>query len=173
MQLKIRFLKWSAGLPVVMINKKTASRIGIHTNDRISLKTLSKKPISSLQIQQKSGKYHTLSCKKKQFNTYGQRDIIISADVGKVMVETESGLKFGGEICWVRRAKSGEVKKIIICRGDYLSIKKVEIKLKKQTDFIEIDFDKKSFSVISGKPEDIQKIIINPNPDRVGTKKGF
>ena len=43
MKLKIRFLKWSAGLPVAMLNVKTANRMGIHTNDRISIKTLSKK----------------------------------------------------------------------------------------------------------------------------------
>jgi len=43
MKLKIRFLKWSAGLPVAMLNVKTANGMGIHTNDRISIKTLSKK----------------------------------------------------------------------------------------------------------------------------------
>ena len=41
MELKIKLLKWSAGLPVVMLNEKTAGEIGVHTKDRVSIKTLS------------------------------------------------------------------------------------------------------------------------------------
>ena len=29
MELKIKFLKWSAGLPVAMINQKTAKKMGL------------------------------------------------------------------------------------------------------------------------------------------------
>ena len=42
MELKIKLLKWSAGLPVAMINKKTAEKIGANTKDRISIKTLNR-----------------------------------------------------------------------------------------------------------------------------------
>jgi putative thymidine phosphorylase len=42
MQLKIKVLKWSAGLPVAMLNLKTADKIGVHASDRISIKKLSK-----------------------------------------------------------------------------------------------------------------------------------
>lgn len=42
MELKIRFLNWSAGLPVAMLNYKTAKKIGVHTKDRVSIKTGSK-----------------------------------------------------------------------------------------------------------------------------------
>ena len=44
MELKIKLIKWSAGLPVAMLNKKTASKIGAHLQDRICIKTLSKNP---------------------------------------------------------------------------------------------------------------------------------
>lgn len=44
MELKIKLLKWSAGLPVAMLNKKTAKKMGVHTEDRISIKTISKYP---------------------------------------------------------------------------------------------------------------------------------
>ena len=40
MELKIRLLKWSAGLPVAMLNKKTADKIGVHPQDMILIKTL-------------------------------------------------------------------------------------------------------------------------------------
>lgn len=42
MELKIRLLKWSAGIPVAMINLKTAELMGIHENDRVSIEKLSK-----------------------------------------------------------------------------------------------------------------------------------
>ncbi len=44
MQLKIKLLKWSAGLPVAMLNSKTAEKIGIHPQDIINIRTLSKHP---------------------------------------------------------------------------------------------------------------------------------
>jgi len=44
MELKIKLLKWSAGLPIATLNYKTAEKIGLHPQDTISLKTLSKKP---------------------------------------------------------------------------------------------------------------------------------
>lgn len=44
MKLKIKFLNWSAGVPVAMLNEKTAKNLGVHTKDRVSIKTTSKKP---------------------------------------------------------------------------------------------------------------------------------
>jgi len=42
MELKVRLLKWSAGIPVAMVNLKTAELMGIHKNDRVSLEKFSK-----------------------------------------------------------------------------------------------------------------------------------
>ena len=44
MKLKVRFLKWSAGIPVAMLQKETANRLGIKTKERINLKTISRRP---------------------------------------------------------------------------------------------------------------------------------
>jgi len=44
MELKIKLLKWSAGIPVAMLNKETAAKVGIHANERISVKTTSRNP---------------------------------------------------------------------------------------------------------------------------------
>ena len=44
MKLKIKFIKWNAGIPSAMLDKNTADKMGIHTGDRISIKTLSKYP---------------------------------------------------------------------------------------------------------------------------------
>ncbi len=44
MELKVKFLKLTAGLPLVMLNKATAEEMGLRTSDRISLETFSKPP---------------------------------------------------------------------------------------------------------------------------------
>jgi putative thymidine phosphorylase len=42
MELKAKLLKWSAGIPVALINPKRAQMMGIHENDRVSIEKLSK-----------------------------------------------------------------------------------------------------------------------------------
>ncbi len=44
MKLKVKFLNWYAGLPVVMIHKETAEKIGVHAGDTVTIKTFSKNP---------------------------------------------------------------------------------------------------------------------------------
>ena len=39
MELKVRFLRWSAGIPVAMLSKETAIKMGAHIHDRVSIKT--------------------------------------------------------------------------------------------------------------------------------------
>jgi putative thymidine phosphorylase len=45
-ELKIKLLKWSAGVPVAMINEDTAELIGVKTKGRILIRTISKNPKS-------------------------------------------------------------------------------------------------------------------------------
>lgn len=44
MQVKIKISDWDAGLPVVMLRKKTARQLGVHPKQRLLIKTLSGKP---------------------------------------------------------------------------------------------------------------------------------
>ena len=44
MRLKVKFLKWSSGIPAAMLNKKTAEAIGITDYGRIYVETLTKHP---------------------------------------------------------------------------------------------------------------------------------
>ena len=44
MELRIKLIKWSSGLPVAMLNNKTAEKMGIFTSDRVSIKTKTKPP---------------------------------------------------------------------------------------------------------------------------------
>lgn len=43
MELKVKFLKWSAGIPVAILNSKTSDKIGAHLRERVSLEVLKKK----------------------------------------------------------------------------------------------------------------------------------
>ena len=44
MKLKVKFLKWSAGIPGVMLHKKTANKMGVQISGKVSIKTLKKYP---------------------------------------------------------------------------------------------------------------------------------
>jgi AMP phosphorylase len=50
MELKVKLLKWYAGIPVAMLNVKTAELMGIQTKDRIAIKTISRTPKESSTI---------------------------------------------------------------------------------------------------------------------------
>ena len=42
MKLKVKLWRWSAGVPVAMLNSKIAQKMGVHATDRISIKTFEK-----------------------------------------------------------------------------------------------------------------------------------
>jgi len=44
MKLKVKFLKWHAGIPVAMLHHKTAEKLGVRIQGLISIKTLSRNP---------------------------------------------------------------------------------------------------------------------------------
>ncbi|MCX6746862.1 MAG: AMP phosphorylase [Candidatus Pacearchaeota archaeon] len=50
MELKVKFIRWSAGFPVAMLNEETAELMGINVKDRILVKTISKNPRSVATI---------------------------------------------------------------------------------------------------------------------------
>jgi AMP phosphorylase len=50
MELKVKLLKWDAGLPVAMLSKDTAKEIGVRIKDRISIETSSKELVTIVDI---------------------------------------------------------------------------------------------------------------------------
>lgn len=44
MKLKVKILKWSVGVPGIMLNSETAKELGVNTHGRISIETLSNHP---------------------------------------------------------------------------------------------------------------------------------
>ena len=50
MKLKVKFLKWEAGLPVAMLHYKTADKLGVRFQGNISIKTVSNHPKDMVTI---------------------------------------------------------------------------------------------------------------------------
>jgi AMP phosphorylase len=79
--LKVKFLKWSAGLPVAMLNKKTAEKMGVHIKDKILIRTLTKHPKEMFTI------IDTIQGLVKE------NEIAVSAELKKKL-----GLRLGGRV---------------------------------------------------------------------------
>lgn len=78
MKLKSKFIKWSAGLPVAMLNQEVATKLGVQTREMIMIKTLSTRPKETTAIVDIMGK----DLKAKQ--------IIVSSEI-----RTKLGLRKG------------------------------------------------------------------------------
>ena len=95
MELEIKFLEWSAGLPVVMINEKTAEEIGVHTKDRVSIKTSKKnsKEISTI-IDTVKG-------------LVGEKEIAISSEL-KEILNSKTGQKVQVSLAQSPKSMAGD-----------------------------------------------------------------
>jgi hypothetical protein len=103
----------------------------------------------------------------------GRKDLLIAADVENpmgvtpvwqetaMMVQKDAGIKFQGELCWVRWNADGRLSRIAVCRGQSVSIGTVTIVLKKKTDFIEIRFGANRADIVTGPQQNIAFIRIN------------
>lgn len=81
MRLKVKFSKWSAGIPGAMLNTKTAEKIGVHARGRISLRTLLKYP------KEVSTVVDTIA------GFVGEDEVLVSSETKKRL-----GLKIGQEV---------------------------------------------------------------------------
>jgi hypothetical protein len=105
--------------------------------------------------------------------TDGRKDLFISADVenplgltpgwqdSAIVLQKDTGIRFKGELCWVRWDGEGGIDRVVICRGQSITIKKVNIELKIKTDFVEIHLDNNQADVIAGQQENIGFIKVN------------
>lgn len=93
-----------------------------------------------------------------------RRDLLVSVDaenpLGRmpavgVLAQKDWGLRTDAELCMVRKNAYGGVSRIAICKGSFLEIGVVSIKLKGKTDFIEIAIEHERTRVVSGNPEDV------------------
>jgi hypothetical protein len=100
-----------------------------------------------------------------------RQDLLISADVENplratpsiaasgALVQRDWDVRLDGEMCMVRKDGGGNVQHIVLCRGASLSVGDLQVRMKRDVDFIEIRFDGKTARVASGNHEDIQEIL--------------
>ena len=76
MKLKLRTVQWSTGLPVAVLNEKTAEQIGVHSKDRVLIQTISKNPIKISVI------LDTVKDKIKK-DLVKENEIVVSSELGE------------------------------------------------------------------------------------------
>ncbi len=62
-------------------------------------------------------------------------------------------LRSDAELCMVRRDSDGGVARIVLCRGSFVSVGDVMVRLKEPTDFAEMEFADGRASIVSGEGE--------------------
>jgi len=105
--------------------------------------------------------------------TDGGRDLIVAADVenplgatpsrakDRVLAQQAAKLQLDGELCLVRRDRTGKVTRIALCRGTSLTVGDVCLKLKTAADLVEVRFDDgQRASVVAGKPDGVEAITV-------------
>jgi len=103
----------------------------------------------------------------------GRKDVIIAADVENpvgltpgwqetaVIIQKDAGIRFKGELCWVRWDADGRIDRVVICRGRSISVGTVSIELMAKTDFVEIRFGDNRAEVVAGQQENVEYIRVS------------
>jgi len=99
-----------------------------------------------------------LSRKAKRYKLENPMSLKPSWQETAVIVQKDAGIRFKGELCWVRWDADGRIDRIVICRGQSFSTGKVTIGLKAKTDFVEIRFDDNRAEVVAGRQENVEYI---------------
>ncbi len=127
--------------------------------------------IRRLQLTTAAGTPYPDSCVGLEITLAdGRGDLFIAADTENPLhltpafeprspiVEPNSGLRFTGEMCLVRRAADGSVSSIALCRARSISIGDVSIEVKDGVDYMELGFQNGLARVLSG-PRDGFEIV--------------
>jgi hypothetical protein len=98
----------------------------------------------------------------------GRRDVLAAADTenplgtapawsdGRVLVEKTSGLRLDGQLCFLRFDAEGKLRRVMLGRGNALSVGDVHIQLKNRPQCVEIAFGAEGASVVYGNAADVE-----------------
>jgi oligo-alginate lyase len=99
----------------------------------------------------------------------GSRDLLIAADVENplglepagagqdaVLVQPDWKTKLAGELCVVRKDKTGKIERIALCRANSLAVADTRVDLKGVQEFIELTFDEQGRRVVTGSPDRVR-----------------
>ncbi|MBI3920423.1 MAG: heparinase II/III family protein [Armatimonadetes bacterium] len=102
----------------------------------------------------------------------GRRDCFMSADVenplglaptkskSPVLSQKDWRLQTDCELVSVRLSRTGQVQRIAMCRGRFVTVGEVSVRLKKESDLVEVKLEKGRASVVAGDIKDVDEILI-------------
>lgn len=101
----------------------------------------------------------------------GTRDLLVAADVenplglepavaeqGGKLVQPDWKLHFEGELCLLRKDKTGRIERIALCRAASVTIADLRVELKGIQEYIEIAFEERAWRVVSGPPDGVREV---------------
>jgi hypothetical protein len=98
----------------------------------------------------------------------GGRDLFITANVNdsstpsslavSSVVESESGIRFEGELCLVRFDKSNKPKQVLFCRGKSLRLGELLIRAQDDQASFELDLDNRESPIVAGPAEAVASV---------------
>lgn len=99
----------------------------------------------------------------------GERDLFLSLDpqnplafAGRVAVQPDWNLRTDAQACWVRRDAQGRVQAVALWQGERLAIGDVELRLRDQTDFIQVRLAGRQPEVVAGDPAQLSAVEARP-----------
>ncbi len=95
----------------------------------------------------------------------GRRDLLLSTDVEsrsapgeRLPVETESGVRFEGDLCLVRFSAAGQPQRVLFCRGKSFRENRLVIRTKNEQASFEIDLENREAPVVTGPADEVDLI---------------
>lgn len=86
------------------------------------------------------------------------------ADVHPLLVQKESQLALDGDLAFVRRSGSGDVERLMLCRGRSLRAGSVMLQMRHAVDWIEVEIKAGQATVLSGPADEIERLTIGGRP---------
>ena len=104
--------------------------------------------------------------------TDGRRDLLVFADVknpldrmpsrakGHVLCQKDWTLRFDGQACFLRADEKRVVRHVAMCKASRLTVPAIEVKFKRATDYVELDYRKGAFAVVAGDAKAVKEMVI-------------
>jgi hypothetical protein len=101
----------------------------------------------------------------------GSRDLLVAADVenplglepvaaneGAKLVQPDWKLQLQGELCAVRKGKTGKTERIALCKAGVVRVADLRVELKGIQEYIEIAFEEGKWRVVSGPTNGVREV---------------
>jgi hypothetical protein len=106
----------------------------------------------------------------------GRRDLLIAADVenplganlswkpGRVLIQEDAGVRLDGQLGLIRFGPQTQLRRAALCRAASLHVGNVAVDLRREIDYLEVQFDGERAFVVSGPAEAVERILVDGLP---------